>query len=384
MITPYSIVSAILWSNIFIILLYLVRKKRIVLNLVGTVPLVLMAAVCILRLFVCFDLPFTQCIISYRWVANFVDGLTSPIFSVGAFGFSIVRIALAVWLIGALISGSIAIFSSIRAQAQCFCKNVPAESAVVVLADEFFEQEKKPGIKICRNPYISEPMVYDVFHPTIVLPMYDIDAAELPFVLAHEIYHITHHDLQIKLGAEILKTVFWWNPCSWLFAKELNHILELRNDGELIEGRAEVYRCDYASAIVSIAKKANAYCGNEVSGYGMYCGFVSKKKSEVVSQRVNLVMNYRQRSKVNVAVTYLLIVALFLASHAVVIQPGWQPDPEKYGETFSMDEETIANSYFIEKENGMYQLIVNGQDFGEVVLEEAQNPPFDRLRVVKE
>lgn len=380
MITPYSVISAIIWSNIFIVILYLLRTKKFTINAFGIIPIVLITASCILRLFICFDLPFTRGVFIYDGFASFVEWISKPMFSFWNCQVTIKHILIIVWLVGTILGATNFVCASIRFHINCRKRIQHVNSDVIDIAKSIASEYGISRYQVFNHPLVSEPMVYGVITPTILLPTYGIDRDEMKFILTHELYHIAHHDILIKACAEIIRIVFWWNPFSSLFCKELNHVLELRNDNGIIKKKSEEYRCGYALAIVNMAKKA-ALEKSELAGKsGVFCGFVSKKHETAIAQRVNLVLNYKTQPIINACGLYLLIVALFIASHSFVIQPGWEPSEEQYGDTFALDSETIENSYFVPKENGMYELFINGESFGEVYPEEVEKPPFNEIR----
>ncbi len=376
--TPYSIASAIIWSNLFIILLYLLRTKKFAIDSFGILPLTLIAAICFLRLFVCFDLPYTRGIFLYGRFAEFVKWSQQPLFTFFEREYTFENIAFFLWGVGIVIAALGLLATSLQVHLKCFSRNEPADAETERLAGKIAEAYGGLRYRIRKNPVISEPLVYGLFVPTILLPEYEIGEAELECVLAHEFYHIAHHDILIKAFGEIVRIVFWWNPISWLFVKELNNILELRNDGGIVKNYSAEYRVFYASTITEIAKKATLYRKFGELPHGTYCGFVSKKQDAPIKQRVKLILDYRQPSKLQTVMIYALIALFFFTSHAFVIQPAWEPDP---GESFSAEEIIEGDSYFTLKENGMYELIINGKSAGELYPEELEKEPFNEIKI---
>ena len=57
-----------------------------------------------------------------------------------------------------------------------------------------------------------------------------IESFHPKIILQHEFCHVKGNDLLIKLFYNLLLVIFWWNPLTYRFRKELDNLLELRCD----------------------------------------------------------------------------------------------------------------------------------------------------------
>ena len=111
------------------------------------------------------------------------------------------------------------------------------------------------GVKIFSSPEISEPGVFGIFHPVLLLPA-GIDARlsreQLDAVIAHELAHIRRRD---NLAAAIhmaVEALFWFHPLVWWIGARLVEERELACDEEVLRGGAD--RATYAAGIIEVCQ----------------------------------------------------------------------------------------------------------------------------------
>jgi uncharacterized protein (TIGR03435 family) len=95
------------------------------------------------------------------------------------------------------------------------------------------------------SPAFSEPGVYGVFRPVLLLPEGIIErltAEQWKTVLAHELTHIRHRDNLIATVQMFVETVFWFHPLVWWIGKRIylekeracdEEVLRLGNDPQV-------------------------------------------------------------------------------------------------------------------------------------------------------
>ncbi len=59
---------------------------------------------------------------------------------------------------------------------------------------------------------------------------------ELPAILAHEASHIRRGHTAERIGVELFKVLFWWNPFVWLIARTLTEVEEFEADRDVLCG----------------------------------------------------------------------------------------------------------------------------------------------------
>jgi TonB family protein len=95
---------------------------------------------------------------------------------------------------------------------------------------------------------------WGLFKPRVLLPAHisDWSSERIRIVLAHELAHIRRHDWVIQIAAEVVRTIFWFNPLVWIACTRLRRDSEQACDdvvlGERIPAR------EYAQHLLDIAR----------------------------------------------------------------------------------------------------------------------------------
>ena len=105
--------------------------------------------------------------------------------------------------------------------------------------ERLFSQKKamlniKRDVKFICSEYCKSPITGGIWPPTIVFPMWDKDSMadeELcGYMIKHELVHIKHNDVLIKLTGLLVVAVHWFNPFSYLLLGELSAVSEMYSD----------------------------------------------------------------------------------------------------------------------------------------------------------
>ena len=98
-------------------------------------------------------------------------------------------------------------------------------------------QEKlniKTKVELSHNPLITSPMMIGFFHPSIVLPIGELEDKELSYIFVHELIHYKQRDMFYKWLVQIVVCVHWFNPFVYLLEKEVNKSCELSCDEKVL------------------------------------------------------------------------------------------------------------------------------------------------------
>lgn len=111
--------------------------------------------------------------------------------------------------------------------------NVADGKAIRALSDMCFEVglSRSPFIK--ESPWALQPMLIGGETPTIVLPYgasAKIEQNKLRAVVAHELAHLVHRDLQWGWLLSAVQTVFWFHPIVWLASRHVSLLQEVSAD----------------------------------------------------------------------------------------------------------------------------------------------------------
>jgi TonB family protein len=111
-------------------------------------------------------------------------------------------------------------------------------------------------VVLLASPHPAMPVTWGVVHPKILLPC---DAAHWPeerirIVLAHELAHIRRGDWATQMVAEVLRSVYWFNPLVWIAASRLRRESEQACDDAVLSLGVEA--SDYATHLLELARRA--------------------------------------------------------------------------------------------------------------------------------
>lgn len=367
MISSYSLISAVLVFNIALILVYTLRRRSNFLINCGTGTLGFLVLLGFVRLFSPLDFSFARVIHSYIIVPAVRDFLIGPI---GGTWFSPGRILLLLWALGALVFAVrdlACILRDKRLRGQYVparCENAEAAAASLGLKDS-----------IMLSQSVSTPHVAGFFRPMIYLPPLELSVEQWQYVLRHEKQHVAARDTLIKLFYSLVRAIFWWNPISHLFMRELDAILELRCDASLARQFSEEEKLDYFSATLSVLKQLTP--GASPAG-GLKPGLV--KSEGDLHQRFEVLLRYDPRkSRAMRNAVYTLILALFIGSYCVIIQPCYTPPEEELVGAYTIPGDTTADS-FIVYENGEYVFYLNGYAKDTLTEDQLGQAPYNSLK----
>ena len=157
---------------------------------------------------------------------------------------------------------------------------------------------------------VSEPGVWRVFRPTIVLPVGmadDLSDPELETVLLHELIHIARRDNLIGNLHMMVCCTLWFHPLTWIIDAKLLNERERACDEAVIKlaGGSDAY----ASSLLKVLR----FClGWKVAGVSQAAGSNLRKRVEIIMS------NYKERKlsishRVVVGTVAALVVAFTIA-----------------------------------------------------------------------
>lgn len=364
MVSVYSVFSAIVFFNLALVAVYvLMRRTRFVINYTAA-SLSLLTMLAILRLFVPADL-----------TSAFVIKSTRIIPAIQRFALTelpgsriIVAALLAlIWGLGVLVCLGYDLNLMIAAR--------KAEKAFVLVRDERVERMAADmGIKyrIKVSPSIREPYSAGVIKPTIYLPYWDLNEQELRTVLSHERQHLRSRDALKKLIFLLLEALFWWNPISHIFRRELDQLLEIQCDARMTSGKSERERLQYAETLLSVMKRVSE--GRK----SCLCSCAITNSAEKMKQRFHIILETgNPRVKAGKSVLYIALVLVFVSSFFVIAQPYYEPPIADMEGLYTVDKD----SSFILKEDDKYFLYCNGELISPVSEDDLTDQPMNTLPI---
>lgn len=336
-ISYYSIVSAIMYFNIGLIIILIFRHNLTFFMKYSTWCLFLLFLVSVIR--VVLPLDMTKAIVinsdkAYPWL---LEKLNVSMF---ASDFSLGFILLFIWLLG---SATLLLKDVVQ-----FIKEIKTIRKYVLIDDEQVKRISKESfyrnVKIFVSPNVIEPKVTGILKPYIYLPVINISDDELCLILKHEICHIQGGDIVIKLFYFLIKDLFWWNPLTFLFQYEVENLLELKCDLAVTKKMNTQEKINYLNTILKVIKqieqptKKNSFTKSVIN-------FVSIRSLDITKQRFKVIMEKDSQWKFGIQIIILLfIIVLFILSYYFIIQPAYYPN---FNDVEEMQEITKDNSYIV-------------------------------------
>lgn len=177
--------------------------------------------------------------------------------------------------------------------------------------------------------------------------------SELRLVLTHEIHHIIHHDLLIKLGTSILTIIYWWNPFCYLLKNNCNLFLEMRIDHLITQNDSEK-KISYLELLLQYKEQTN-FTFSEQPGLSFF-----SNNNDLIIRFATLTQTSNSIFKRDILLI-LWALFIFICSYFFIFQSNYLP-PELYNDA-TLIIPTPDNSYFIKKEDGTYNFYINNEYF---------------------
>ena len=373
-VTAYSIIASVLFYNISLIVLALLRRSGVLRAKYISALLLLMTLLAGLRLVLPFDLKFALILRSYRFMPAAKRFLTAPLIGTLSLG----RLLLLVWAVGIVVSVSRDIAQQLR-----FWRS---ERHMILIEDEQIERiaAEFPGAYSVKvSPQIQLPFVTGLFKPVIYLPNIELSDEQWRNVFRHETQHIRSGDEWKKLFFRLVRALFWWNPLARLSERDISLLIELQCD-ERVAGSGDLdEQEDYLRTMMALMRH---YLAAKVP---VTAAALIGSQSEMETRFEALLAPVTKRSLWLRRIMPPVLVALFLASYLVIIQPIEYPDDEEIlsyrpdVDVYNVTYDVIDNSgNFILLEDGVYKLYIDGEYAVQLDEEFLTAPDFSNLPII--
>lgn len=367
MITVYSFFCSVVFFNISLIGVFLLRRKTWLLARYAASSLIFLTVLGLVHLFIPVDLELAHIIRSEHIIPTIQKALTSQILdgriSIGA-------VLLFIWGCGT------AVFAARDLALWLKARRIRAQYVYVEDEQAARLAARFGGKYVVKvSPDVSVPHMAGLFHPVIYLPFLELSDEELWFILRHEIQHILSHDILKKFLFLAIEALFWWNPIAHISVAEIDALLELQCDSRITADLDEAGVLNYMQAILSVMKQT---C--PVHSAGEAYSFAVAKDSPQLRQRFEVLLHRnRRRSKAVRVLLNCVFLALFILSYMVIVQPYYPPPEDEVYDVFNFTEENA----FILYENSQYDLYYNGMFFMSLTEHEIENAPYNSLKIVE-
>lgn len=367
-VSAFSVLTAVAWFHAAALLVVLLRPRSAFLVRRGPSFLLALFFLGALRAVLPLDLPVSHVVQSWH-VLPAVYAALSADFAPGAAHASIGGVLLVIWSVGCMIA-LCALGRRLYREKRYRDGLAVADSPQIT---RVLDRLHAPAVSVHVSGAIDSPMVIGLLRPHIYLPDLACSDAELEMILCHELQHFRTRDTWVQLFFLLLGAIFWWNPLFYLFRRELDRLLELRCDERTTAAWSTEQKEAYLSSILSVIKQSPA----TVHAFACASGLTCAGSSHFLRQRFELVLAERPKKGPRHIAAFSLLIAAFLLSFLVIVQPAGSP-PEGEGGIVI----TPANAYIV-MEGDVWKLYVDGEYSWDVSAEEADKEPFLGLSIIE-
>lgn len=354
--TVFTLLLSIIWVNVFVKVISLLRNQMAFLKTFSIYPLLIMLFLCTIRILFPIELPFTIPIKSKKILTSAFRVLYTPCINIAGANIAILQILATVWIFGAI---TMLIRYILHYHKICHLVNLLPAASNPHLYDILTKANlgQKSDIAIKQAGDFTGPAIIGFFHPVILIPNMEFNDNQWYSFFIHELSHYKFGHQFIKLFAAFLQVVFWWNPAFRILSSEVSHALEMHSDKAVCSRLTNEQQIAYLSGLLRVLENQTAH--NQITSYS--CNLVETKDEKKLRQRFCMILenNYQCKKPLYLAVIPL-IATVFLLSYSVVFQPYGEPTVEDYGG--SMPTPLEGNLYyFLKSEHGYYLYDMNDQ-----------------------
>ena len=376
-ITIFSFLSALLWSSLLIVAIYLLRHTRFKQHF-GVWSMVLLYLFCAVRLFLPLEFPHTLIAadgVVYPHIYNLLtrerDMLANK---------PLALILCGLWLLGfcELLFRYIRQYRKAIYSVEHYAE--PWDERTNALLEQV---QRQTGRKITVQGYtalnIESAFGVGVLGKRIILPDRDYTESELRYVLLHEYTHFLNHDTIVKLLVTLFCMIFWWNPVVYLLQKDLEQTLEIKCDLSIARTLNEKERAAYLRTILSLMKQTGRTHRLPFTATAL---FKADAQAEI-KERFATVMTYsaHQHRRATGAMFTGVFAVLLIASYAVLPQPKFEAPNKATAGVIYFDNST---AYIKQDRTGQYWLCIQNEQ--PTILKESEVDFYQQtgLKIVKE
>lgn len=353
-ITIFSFLSALLWSSLLIVAIYLLRHTRFKQHF-GVLSMILLYLFCVVRLFLPLEFPHTLIAaddVIYPYIYNLLTQKRTMLANK-----PLVLILCVVWLLGFCVL--------LFRYARQYCKAIhnveryaePWDERTNTLLKQV-QQQTRRTIKVQGYIATSVESAFGigVIRKRIILPNKDYTEAELRYVLLHEYTHFLNHDTVVKLLVTLFCIIFWWNPVVYLLQKDLEQNLEIKCDLSVARTLCGKERAAYLRTILSLMKQSDRKHRIPFAAAALF----RTDADAAIKERFETVMAYsaNRRNRVASAVFTSVFTVLLIASYTVLPQPQFEAPKSTEPQTVDFNSDT---AYIKQDHVGEYWLCIQNE-----------------------
>lgn len=349
-ITSFSLYMAIIWSSLFIALIYFFRKQFFSINFISVSGILLIYLCCMARIVLPFEMPYTI-IIEERGIYNWLTRLMNRMIGIGGFQCNVGFLVLGIWFIVAVTFSVCFLFDYYRYQLiirRNYYEKITDEKLKAIIRN-INTQKKHRKIEVLTGNFIKTPISAGIFKQYILLPQKEYSDDEAFYILQHEYIHLWNSDPAVKLLINILQCIFWWNPFIYLLQRDLEQILEIKCDLAVMKIIGSKKKKDYLSTMVTTIKEA-------------HCCF--KKHSTDIEERFQIVSKYEKEKgeRIKKSLFYIIAIVMLGLSYSFVIQSRFDAPIEDIEPKEGYYQLNVLECYILKEGDDKYWFVLPDQE----------------------
>ncbi len=223
-------------------------------------------------------------------------------------GPSLIQIIFTVWTIAASALAVRNIVLYIRASRTIGRISRPCENAEALRICEKLRKELgiRGRVRVMVSAETASPLLFGIIRPRIIIPDRDFDAESLRLIFAHELTHLRHRDLLVKLLGIAAGCVHWFNPLIYPLRRSLNTVCELCCDESVLKKLRLADNKDYGRLIISVVEDGGA-------GYAAYSTSMASAKNSM-KKRLSRIARFKEITGALKMISVLTAAALAVCS----------------------------------------------------------------------
>lgn len=314
-VTVASILTISVLDSILALLLCLLFRNRRVAWKIGPGCMLAVLLSVVIRTFFPLEFWYTKAVFIEDVLLGLIRILSYPVWNLGGFELQVKHCLVGIWLLGILTTLGLW-YRSYRNYARYL--SVCPELSWERLSRQYELGRKDykgiEQVKLVVDGNSGFPHVFGIKKKYLVLPDIPFQRQQIHYILLHELMHVQKRDIVWKLLIDILCVGFWWNPVFWYLRKELNELLEIRNDKHLTEYFQKEEKVCYMKCLLEVAEQ-----------------FIQKKepfslafgKGELkdLERRIRMLAGSRKTNRFPQVTVSVLVIVILLLNSAVVFKP---------------------------------------------------------------
>lgn len=349
--------TSVLDSVLALLLCFFFRNRRVGMKIGPGYMLAILLSV-VIRTFFPLEFWYTEAVFVEGILLELLRVLSYPIWTFGEFELLVRHCLVFIWLFGIVMALG-HLYYSYRNYAR-YLAACPEPPWRWFLQQNSLKGEDYKGIeqvKIVVDGNIGFPHVFGFKVKYLVLPDIPFQSQQLHYILLHELMHVKKRDIIWKTLIDVFCVAFWWNPVFWYLRKELNELLEMRNDKHLTEFFSVEEKACYMNCLVDMAE----WFIQKGKPFSLAFGRGDLRE---LKRRICMLADSRKIRRFPQAITAALVVVILLLNSTIVFKPTISLERARketgIEEIEDIEPVTRDNTFIVEKD-ALFDVYVDGE-----------------------